>query len=76
MTDDRHYRVWMNGAALAVLMFIVMFWIRSQIPDDSSVVTPVQAAAAADVTVVAPMPADFAVDVHEPVQQPLASVNK
>lgn len=34
--DDQHYLSWMTRAALAVLMVVVMFWIRSQIPDDMS----------------------------------------
>jgi hypothetical protein len=46
LADDQIYRSWMASVALAVLMALVMVWIRSQIPDDVPVTaTAVQAAA-------------------------------
>lgn len=37
LSDDQDYLSWMARAALAVLMAVVMFWIRGQMPDDAPV---------------------------------------
>jgi hypothetical protein len=35
-SDDQNYLSLMTSVALAVLMAVVMFWIRAQIPDEQS----------------------------------------
>ena len=36
MYDDDHYLSGMTSVALAVMMVVVMFWIRSRMPDDAA----------------------------------------
>lgn len=44
LVDDHDYLSWMASAALAVLMMVVMFWIRAQMPDDESAARPAEMA--------------------------------
>jgi hypothetical protein len=68
LADDQTYGSWMASVALAVLMALVMVWIRSQIPDDA----PVEAASVQ--TAAAPAAAAAGGDSASPSKTAIASI--
>ncbi len=50
LADDQKYFSWMARAALAVLMTVIMFWIRRQVPDTDAATAAYDATASQTAT--------------------------